>query len=151
MAKPFLIMHRTGMFTPGQITDNQCSKCGQEEYHYRLIMAFDNTVVLDEMQFIFDSTELTDRVCKLSPTGSCEQMHYELAECIKGYFEEKKIPVLVYKFSIVSEESAKQNRAWFEHVSFPLPEFMAKEAQGDESGLHAFNAYKAALLSPHCI
>jgi len=143
MAKPFLIMHRTGFFKPGMVTDNQCSKCGQEEYHYRLIMAFDNTVTLNDMQFIFDSMELTDRVCALDPVGSCEEMHYQLAECIKNYFEEKQIPVLVYKFSIVTKVEAALNRAWFDHVSLPLPPNDV-DPQDRKFAL-------AMALSPHCI
>ena len=116
MTKPYLIMHRRGEFSPGAITDNQCNKCGVETYHYRLTMAFDNSVKLNEMGFVVDSLELTTQIADCNPTGSCEEMHQTICCLITKFFTEKDLPILAYKCSITDGEGFDPRKPWFEHV-----------------------------------
>lgn len=116
MTKPYLLMHRRGKFSPGVVTPNQCSKCGIDTYHYRLTMAFDNSVVLDKKQFIFDSVDLISKIDACNPSGSCEEMHLTICCLISGFFKEKNLPILAYKCSITDGPAEDPRKPWFEHV-----------------------------------
>lgn len=136
--KPYLIMHRISDFIPDEISRNQCAKVGNAIYHYRLIIAFNNTVKLDDRNFIFDSEDLTKEICDIRPSGSCEEMHSQLSELIFNFFKSRNIDVLIWKLAIVTEDQ-KINRSWFEHINFT----------DDTSGLT--RKERILALSPHLI
>jgi hypothetical protein len=93
-------MMRSGVFVPAKATRNQCAREGHPAYNYRIIVATDASLPLNEREMILDHILIDDMMMNMKLSGSCEEMLKAVLNEVKSLFSDFEIKLLGAKIDI---------------------------------------------------
>lgn len=95
------LMERTGIFSRYHNSPNQCKGEGHIQYNYVAKLLFDERIKLDGNGFIIDHIDVDKAIQGTKLEGSCEQMHIEIEQALRGLMDTRKVPMIAMKITII--------------------------------------------------